>query len=429
MRVTPRAPSLALLASLLACEEDRAALDFSQLDEPERVCVELVHDPLEVEGSLVAFVSDAPGSSGGWALVSTTIDDAQVLALRRVPADASERATAPIVVSNDPFDAPNFELRAGLERGDAWLLREVDQDQGPVVLRRLRPGVGVQASNASLANFPADASGEDCPHRWTRQLLLIEGRPYMLATPDCAEGPALELELLELDPESLDFLTNWSLSFDPCLGLDPELCAQAYTYRLVAIARGQSTQLPGASRTSVALAQTAGYDAIGDTSPLGLATSLSRLDLRIGTDGPDARLLTIRDVWYHVAPLQLGVIELARDAAAQQIYAPLLGTPLESVLVRIDAISDSYVAAPGDVLPTADSLALVQLAHESALMWIDQGRLRASSLIDVAVWGSFEAQTLVDDADLIGFESAGPGMLVLRRQAEPDQVLHLACLE
>ena len=31
-----------------------------------------------------------------------------------------------------------------------------------------------------------------------RQLLLVEGRPYLLALPDCVDGPALEIELLDV---------------------------------------------------------------------------------------------------------------------------------------------------------------------------------------------------------------------------------------
>jgi hypothetical protein len=417
----------------LACDDGRAPLDFTQLDEPERACVETIHEELELalDGTIVEFAADAPGSRGGWALLSTTLDGDDALALVRVPASASEPETAPIPVGL-PFDAPRFELRAGAELGEAWLLRNVDaQGQGAMQLLRVRPGVGVVASNGSLANFPADSGDAGCPHAWQRQLLLIEGRPYLLATPDCSEGPDLAFELLALEPDTLAFAINWSLAFDPCIGLDPELCAQAYSYRLVALVAGQSTHLAGASRVSIALAQTLGYDGQTDDpddSVPALTTSVSRLDLRVTAQGPDARLLTIPEVWQHVGPLLLGSLQLGQDLAAQQIYVPVIDYPRESVLLRIDSINDSYLAASSLVLPQGEALALVQLDHASALAWIDQGRLRAAALDDVDVWGAFESHTLLEP-DVLGFESAGPGMLVARRSDGRTQVLHVACVE
>jgi hypothetical protein len=429
-----------LLGSIvaLACDDGRSPLDFTQLDEPELACVETIHDHLELalalDGTIVAFVADAPASRGGWALLSTTLDGSDVLALVRVAASTSEPETAPIPVGI-PFDAPRFELRAGAELGDAWLLRNVDAEgQGAMLLRRVRPGVGVVASNGSLANFPADSGDAECPHAWQRQLLLIEGRPYLLATPDCSEGPDLAFELLALEPDTLAFAINWSLAFDPCVGLAPELCAQAYSYRLVALVAGQSTHLAGASRVSIALAQTLGYDdqldetaGADEGSVPALTTSVSRLDLRVTSQGPDARLLTIPDVWQHVGPLLLGSLQLGQDVAAQQLYVPVLDYPLQSVLLRIDSINDSYLAATSLVLPQGEALSLVQLDHASALAWLDQGRLRAAALDDVEVWGAFETRTLVD-ADVLGFESAGPGMLLVRRD-DRTQVLHVACVE
>lgn len=417
----------------LACDDGRAPLDFTQLDEPERSCVEIIHEELELEleldGTVLEFAGDAPGSRGGWALTTASVEGAEALVLQRVRASASEPETAPLVVGL-PLDAPRYELRAGAELGDAWLLRDVDAEgQGAMLLRRVRPGIGLVASNGSLANFPADSGDAECPHAWQRDLLLIEGRPYLLATPDCSEGPDLSLELLELEPETLAFLTTWSLAFDPCVGLAPELCAQAYSYRLVSVVAGQSTHLAGASRVSIALAQTVGYDGqTDDPSTPALSTSISRLDLRVTAQGPDARLLTIRDVWQHVGPLQLGTLQLGQDVSAQQIYVPVLDYPLQSVLLRIDSINDSYLAATSLVLPMGEALSLVQLDHASALAWLEETRLRASPLDDVDVWGAFESHTLLEP-DVLGFESAGPGMLVARRSEGRTQVLHVACVE
>ncbi|MFV8753882.1 hypothetical protein ACNOYE_25335 [Nannocystaceae bacterium ST9] len=428
-----RPAALALLGSLaLACDDGRGPLELDELIEPEQQCVTLVHESLDLDGTILAFASDAAGSTGGWALISTVIEDQPQLAVVRVPASADEPETALLTVSNDPFDAPLFHLRAGLESGSAWLLRDTDDEQiGPVVLRKLIPGVGEAASNGQLANFPADESGDECPDAWARELVLIEGRPYMLAIPDCAAGPSVELQLLELDGESLAFLTNWTLAFDPCEGLDPQACANAFAYRLDRIGSGQSTHLPGASRVAVGFTQVRAFDdEFGTGTPIGLSSDISVLDLRADANGPDARLLTFREVWVHTLPFPLGEVELAQDPYSLQIFVPNLADRSQSALVRLDTISDFYLLAMGaEILPNAGQASLIQLARESTMIWLDEGRLDATSLIDVDVWGSFESQTIYAADDLIGFESAGPGMLLLHRSEHPDALIHVACLE
>jgi hypothetical protein len=427
-------PAWLLTCALVACDEGRTPLDLDQLITPDYECVELVHESLDLGGPIVAFASDIAGSPGGWALVSTVLDVDPVLVLVRVPARVDEPLTAPIVVANTPLDAPQFHLRAGLELGTAWLLRGVDSSQpGPVVLRKLAPGVGVIASNGVLDNFPADESGAECPDRWWRQLVLIEGRPFMLAIPDCSDGPGVELQLLALDEQNLDFLTNWTLAFDPCAGLDPLTCAQVHAYRLLTIGPGQSTHLPDASRVAIGFTQVRAFDeGLPSTGPILMSSDISLLDLRVDANGPDARLLTFREVWSHVTPFPLGPVELAQDHDSLQIFVPNLADRSESVLVRLDAITDVYLAARGaEVLPHAGEGALIQFARESAVLDVDVdwGRLHATPLVDVEVWGSFASRVLFEQDDLIGFESAGPGMLLLRRSEHPEQLLHVACMQ
>lgn len=431
--MTRTSTSMALLAlALAACDESRDPLDLDELITPDRECVEVVHESLDLGGSIIAFASDTAGSLGGWALVSTVLDVDPVLAIVRVPASADEPATEPIVVANTPLDAPLFHLRAGLELGTGWLLRGPDSSQpGPVVLRKLVPGIGVIASNAVLENFPADESGSDCPDRWWRQLLLIEGRPFMLATPDCSEGPALELQLLALD-ENLDFLTNWTLAFDPCGSLvDPEDCALAFGYRLHTIGPGQSTHFPDASRVAIGFTQVRLFnEGLSAEAPITLSSDISLLDLRVNASGPDARLLTLREIWVHMTSFPLGVVELAQDHDSLQIFVPNLAARADSALVRLDENADEYLAASGaDVLPHAGQGTLLQLERESVMLGldVDQGRILAAPLIDVEVWGSFASRVLYEQADLIGFENAGPGMLLVRRNGHPEQLLHIAC--
>lgn len=431
-----RAPTLAwaLAWTLAGCDDSRGPLDLGELVTPERECVELIHESLDLGGPIVAFASDTAGSRGGWALVSTMIDLAPVLAMVRVPASADEPTTAPIVVAHDPNDAPRFRLRAGLELGTAWLLRDTDINQvSPVILRKLAPGVGVVAANAELDNFPADESGAECPERWSRQLVLIEGRPFMLAIPDCSEGPSVELQLLELDEHDLGFSTNWTLAFDPCLGVDPQTCAAAYAYRLAAIGAGQSTHLPGASRVAIGFTQVRAFDdQFTNDAPILLSSDVSLLDLRVSETGPDARLLTFREVWVHVTPVSLGAVQLAQDHDALQIFVPNLASRIESALVRLDLITDLYLPAIGseDALPFAGDGTLIQLERESAILQLDAelGLLRATALADIDAWATFPAQTLYEQPDLLGFESAGPGMLLIQRSEHPEQILHVTCL-
>ncbi len=423
--------ALGLALVLPTCIDDRDPLDLEELIEPERECITMIHESLDLGGPIVSFASDAAGSPGGWALISTMVDGLPGLALVRVPASADEPPTEPIVVASDPLMAPLFRLRAGLELGTAWLLRDTNSNQtGAVILRKLAPGVGEVAINTQLANFPADDSGADCPERWWRHLVLIEGRPYMLAIPDCSDGPGLELELVELVEFSLEFSTNWTLAFDPCEGLDPLACATAFAYRLDTIGTGQSSQLAGVSRAALGFTQVRAFDdQVGDDAPIDLHSDISLLDLRVSAEGPDARLLTFRDVWTHAVPLPLGAVQLAQDPYSLQLFVPNFEDLGQSALIRLDTISDFYLLALGfDVLPFAGQGTLVQLARESAVLELDEGRLLATGLIDVDVWGSFSSQVIYEQDDLIGFESAGPGMLVLQRSEHPDQLLHVACL-
>ncbi len=409
-----------------ACEDGRSSFDLDGLVEPERECVEIVHEALELGGPIYAFASDTPGSRGGWALVSTIVQGDSVLAMIRVPANADEPPTEALVVALDPFDAPLFQLRAGLELGTAWLLRE----GAPVTLRKLAPGVGLEAINTELDNFPVDESGADCPDQWWRQLLLISGRPFMLALPDCSEGPDVEMQLLELDEHTLGFLTNWTLAFDPCQGLDPAACASAYAFRLEAIGTGQSTHLPGASRVGVGFTQVRAFDGVGSEAPIALSSDVSLLDLRVDASGPDARLLTFREVWLHATPFPLGAVQLGQDREATQLFVPNLADRSESALFRLETISDALTPTTSEALPFSGAGTLVQLDRESAMLHLDTktGRLEATSLADVGTWGAFTSQVVHEEADVIGFASAGPGMLLIQRSEHPDQLLHLGCM-
>ncbi len=415
---------LLVLAPMLGCDDARTPLDLDALAEPERVCIEVVHEQLEVGGPIRSFISDGPGSPGGWALFENpdprlTFDPS--VAVVRVPANADEPPTELIEIDPLLVNADDYSLRAGVEPGSAWVFRRT----GTVSVRKIVAGLGSVAGNGLITNFSPDYD-DSCGVTWSYELLLIEGRPFVLAVPSCSDDAAIGLHLLELDEHTLDFVTTWSLIFDPCAGLDPLTCFNAYPYRIADIDPGQSTQLAGAGRVLFGFTQ----DRVS-TLDVGIfdGTSVSLLDLRLTTSGPEARLLTFPDVILEQNSL-LGPIELAQDPYAVQAFLPNYYYPHASLLFRLDTVTDLYLQATSfDSVLFGGTGQLVQLTYESAMVRLDEGRLQAISLLDDQRWPSGPARTMIELPDLLDFESAGQGMFLLHRAEHPEQIIHLACVE
>lgn len=418
---TSRLGRLALLLTLTGCDvEPREPLDLDELDEPEPECLTVVEPSLELGLELHRFVSDGPGSRGGWGLV-TLADD--LLALVRLPASPTEPPTAPIQLELRPSQVDAFDLRAGTPSGTAWLL---SRGTNSARLRRLDPGVGVSANNGQLANFPGTGLGSTCPQRWNRELLLIEGRPYLLAMPDCSEGPGLEFYLLELSPSELDFAASWELAFDPCIAFpDVTSCVTEFGYRVESVSPGRSTRLPNASRVSLPFVQVREFvAAVSDLR----STDISLLDLRMSEVGPDARLITFREVYLGTVAPSVEPVELAQDAFALQLFVRSRQPAFPDVLVRIDTVADDFRLTNAANLPFAAD-ALVQLERESALVRTTPGGdLEAISLAEVTRWGDWDTMRYDEPGDLVAVDSAGPGHLLLHRRSAPPQLVAAACV-
>lgn len=410
---------LALMLPALGCEQDfRDPFDLDSIEEPSESCVVVMHESLEVGLALHDYVADAPHSIGGWALATVLDDmDQPELAIVRIPATADEAPIEPIGLGFSNLASAGIELRGGAAPGELWVLQEL---QTSTTLRKLAPGVGVIAGNATLANFPADEGQSECLEHLHRQLLLIEGRPYVLVLPDCSDSTALNFHLLEIDPDSLVFTSAWQLSFDPCT-TDPNCNLHPYT--LNPIGRGESTHVANAKRVAI------GFTQVRDFGNGLTSTGVSLLDLELHANAPSARLTTFPEVWY--TPTDPGPVHLGQDLYSIQLHVRNGGSEHDAALLRFDVFGDSdqYIQIKDPQLPLDGRGRLTQLDTQSAMIDVKDGALVAVRLADVASWPSWESETLLELDDLIGFEPAGVGQLLLWRELAPPQIVHLRCLK
>lgn len=418
------------LMSASGCEDARAPIDLDDLVPPTGECVTVVHESLEIGGPLHRFISDAPGSAGGWAL-TTIINDAnlQELAIVRVPASPGEAATPLVEIGSFTPDPKQVELRAGAEPGEAWVL---SQTGGVVALRRLLPELGLAASNSMLGNFPVYDQSGNCPTTHARSLLLSEGRPYLLAIPDCSDDPSLTMGLLALERETLEFSTSWELSFDPCAQQDPATCALLFAYWLPAISAGGTALLPDASRIPIGFTQQRVFAPppsldMPPNSEMFPSSDVALLDMRITASGPTARLVTLRSLWIHAVPVSLSPVSVTQDPYSIQLHVRNELLADDALLLRFDTIDDLYIPLR-DPLPFDGQGRLVQLADQGVMLDVEDGVLRGVPLIDVDSWPIWRTYELMELPDLVDFEVSGVGQLLLRREQAPPQVVHLGCL-
>ncbi|HLT40433.1 MAG TPA: hypothetical protein VK034_29340 [Enhygromyxa sp.] len=409
-----------LLGSLLAlgCDDDvRAPLDLDSIDEPNEDCVAVVHERLDLGEVLHEYVADTPSSTGGWALV-TNPDVAEVsgLALVRVPASLDEPETPPIGLGATSLNSARVELRTGTVPGELWIL--VDWGTS-ALLRKLAPGLGLVANNPSIGNFPIN-DGVGCPTRFHRQIVLIEGDPFVLALPDCSDSTALELHLLQLDPDSLQFTTSWLLTFDPCAS-DPQCGLLGLPYRLAAIRGGESTHSANAERVAV------GFTKVRDHGDGITIADVSLLHLWLELEGPKALVITFENVW--LSPSDLGAPLLAQDLFSTQLHVRNGGSTLDAGLFRFDLEGQLYIqVTTPQLLPLGGRGRLVQLGTQSAIIDVHDRALEAVPLFDVETWPVWQPRTLLELDDLLDFEPAGVGQLLLRREQAAPQIVQLRCL-
>lgn len=413
-----------LVGGPIGCQQDpRAPFDLDSIDELDGSCVTVVHERLQPVGaagsSVHRYVGDGAGSLGGWALITMTQDDLEQpeLAIVRVPATPDEPPTPPLWLGFSKLDAVDLELRVGAVPGELWVLQQYQNISAK--LYKLVPGFGVVASNNALANFPGADVEPGCPARFHRQLVFIDGRPHVFALPDCSESLGLDLHLLELDPDAAGFLTSWELSFEPGLN-DPECVFGSCT--LGPIGPGEATHVSDAERVGIGFTQ--GHQ-LGAT---GLSRSdVSLLDLRMTPTGPTARLVTFRGVWLTTG-INLGPAQLAQDPFSVQLHVRNNDDEQDAALLRFDVNGELFVQVKAS-LPFDGPGRLVQLDDQSAMLHVADGELIAVPLIDVDSWPNWKPRTLLQLDDLVGFEPAGVGQLLLRREHEPPQVVQLHCLD
>jgi hypothetical protein len=410
---------VALTGLLFACDEAREPFDLDALVEPATQCVTVVHESLDLGGPLHRFVGDSLGSPGGWGLV--TLADALVVV--RVPASTSEQPTAPIQLGLPDEFANDVELRVGVD-GELWVLSQA----GIVSLRRVLPELGEVARNDLLANFPVPDQEQlgGCPTAHTRSLMFVEARPYLLALPDCADGPALVLHLLALERETLDYEISWQLAFDPCDGeQDPITCALIHAYSLESIGAAGSTPHTELERVAVGFTQVRSFSI---TEFLVRSAHISLLDMRVDESGPHARLLSFPNVWNESLPFLLSPVDVTRDPYSTQLHVRNYLHDEDAALARLDTIAGQYdLLTHAEQLPLSGRGRLVQLDNSGAMLEVEDGALRAVSLRDWPNWPT--THTLLELDDLVDFEVGGVGQLLLRREEAPPQVVHVACVQ
>ncbi len=414
-----QARAVAVVAVLtLGCSDDvRGPFDLDNIEVPTDTCLTVIHESLDIGLTVHDYVADAPGSTGGWALV--TIDNGvgvPELALVRIPASPDEPELAPIELGFSSLASVRVDLRGGAVPGELWML----QDSGTsATLNKFAPGIGELVSNESIANFPVLDGGSGCPDSYERQLLLIEGRPFILALPNCSDSPALELQLLELDPDTVLFTGSWLLDFNPCTD-DPE-CA-TYQYTIAPIRGGESTHVPDAERVALGFSQVRNF---GDAAT---SSDVSLLELRLTTGAPSARLVTFRQVW--ITPTTLSPVELAQDPFSVQLHVRNGGSQEDAALLRFDAIGELYIQIKTpQLLPLGGRGRLVQLATQSAMVDVRDHKLEVVPLADVTAWPVWDPRVMVELDDLVGLQPAGGGQLLLHREYAPPQVVQLRCID
>lgn len=397
----------------VACEDDvRATLDLDRIVEPTD-CVEVVHERLELGDELHEYLADAPHSAGGWALISVTDDfDPPTLALVRVPATPDEPETEPIEVGHWSPGSVHFELRSGAAPGELWVLRDAGS---AVSLYKLHPGEGVVAYNA----YPTNDGGGGCPNYFSRQLLLLDEHPFVLALPSCSSSTALETQLFGFDPDSLLLDNGWLLTFDACAS-DPLCGLDGYPYTLSSIRGGESTRAADAQRIELGFTQVRNLE-------VGLVSAdVSLLELWLVAGTPEARLVTLTGVWQ--VPTHLGLVHLAQDPFSTQLHVRN-GNNLDAALIRFDLAKKSIIRITSpQLLPLGGRGRLVQLGHQSAMIDVHGGALEVVPLVDVEMWPRWEPRILLEHDDLLDFEPAGVGQLLLRREQAPPQIVRLRCL-
>ena len=424
---------LALLGATSCSLDSRAPLDLDAYEQGSELCVEVVHEALDLGGPILRVVADEGVDGGAWALVHRQDLDPPNLVLARVPPPGGEELETPLVeLDLTPNYAPAIELRAGAKPGELWAL--VPSATGQTLLY-LVPELGLLGQNGALSNFPLIDPTPPCPATYNRILMFAEGRPYVLAAPDCSPNAGLVLHLLELEPESLAFGVSWNLEFDPCFDApDPTSCALASAYSVPIIQPPRTSLTVASQRTPIGLSmmrQLNQSDPRAEGGSLRDLHEVALLDVVIDEGGPNAGLLTLpgfAELWPLSVPVLLGPAQVGRDLYSTQLLVHNLAAVDDAVLMRFDTAIERYDLVR-ESLPFDGSGELVQLDGSSAILDIDRERgvLEAVELVDVDAWPRWSPVELIELEDLVDVEQAGVGKLLLRRENNAPQLISLSC--
>src|SRR5690606_2050370 len=144
---------------------------------------------------------------------------------------------------------------------------------------------------------------------------------------------------------------------------------------------GESTQVPTAERVAI------GFSQVRDFLDGKASSDVSLLELRLTASGPNARLVTFRQVWLTLAGEtrpELGPVQLGQDPFSVQLHVRDQTDETDAALLRFDTLGDLYLqikTAP--MLPFAGHGRVVQLDNQSAMVHVGDADLLAVPLFDV----------------------------------------------
>ena len=409
---------------------DRPVLD------PEERCVELARPTVFAEEPglvVIDLLADGDGGNGFWAAVRTADGAVEV---RRAPGEGPP--------SHGPFDLGPFTsesaeevyLAPGRVPGEAWLFRngaeirlwrfdafggwvgtsiDFRQQQFGTVLA---PVVSGQGDSLELIEVPFVAD------QWDFTFLVVGDDPVLLVSQPSSPGPVLNFPFTVLDEE-----------LEPVGLVDyPLQLAVPIESVLRRVERRDVSALPGAAKAVALYESVRTSDSAISESDQGAGTVTDILPFRL-LPGPSGPVPATTQFFVPVSsevgsgtPPPLAA-SLAIDPFTTWFFTDA-GSLSSSVYWLDDLANEFSVVEGGDPLLDSTST-LVQLPQESVVVTLGGtgNRMELSSLRrDAEGTGRLgEARTIYEDPDLLNFEAAGVGHLLVRRNGVSPALLRLRC--
>lgn len=375
---------------------------------------------------IFAVASDGTSSTSAWALV--------------VPAGSPDLSVWHLVGGNKVAEypttyaralAPNVRLRPSPNAGEVYLTL---QGPGQFQLWRLLDNEGsiYPQFSDNLGSFPNDAhTCSPCDTtNWYRDLIFLEGEPYLLSVPPFSPTVAISVwvgALRASPPGSGNFEvdTEHRLNFEPrCDPGDPveELQACETTNALVS---HPSVQV--LARQSDPTTTTAAILASRERQEEGLPYSTHDIfvvHVGLDDDGVPAGILRSEQSDFEIIqppgpPAGLAVDDFATYA---MVTMPVEGTRLLRLeLARFEeGFEDLFV-------DEIEDKRLLQLDNDLGLGRIRDGSWEITKLFPDDIIQSQTVTYTSRTAPILEAEAAGPGLFLLRREQAPPQLVRLVC--